>query len=72
MEGVSKVSQELVSVSVDHDTCIGSGICEMLESEVFVLDDDACVSSVMSPGTLPLNRALEAVDRCPSAAISIV
>ncbi|MCY4433519.1 MAG: ferredoxin, partial [bacterium] len=44
-------------MAVDQELCIGGGICEMLEPEVFELDDDVVISSVISDGLLPRNRA---------------
>lgn len=61
-----------VRVAVDQELCIGGGICEMLEPEVFELDDDIVISSVVGDGLLPRDRAAVAVDRCPGQAISIV
>lgn len=61
-----------VRVAVDRELCIGGGICEMLEPEVFELDDDIVISSVISDGLLPRDRADVVVDRCPGRAISIV
>ncbi len=63
---------DLVRVAVDRELCIGGGICEMLEPEVFELDDDIVISSVISDGLLPRDRADVVVDRCPGRAISIV
>lgn len=63
---------DLVRVAVDQELCIGGGICEMLEPEVFELDDDVVISSVISDGLLPRNRAEVVVDRCPGQAIAIV
>ena len=62
----------LVGVAVDAVRCIGGGQCEMLEPEVFLLDDDEAVSSVIGSGALPRERAEVVVHRCPGAAISIV
>ena len=62
----------MVRVAVDQDLCIGGGICEMLEPEVFELDDDIVISSVIGSGLLPRDRAEVVVDRCPGQAISII
>lgn len=62
----------LVRVAVDQELCIGGGICEMLEPEVFELDDDIVISSVVGDGLLPRARAVVVVDRCPGQAISII
>ena len=66
------MSTELVRVAVDEERCIGGGQCEMLEPEVFLVDDDEAISSVIGPGALPRPRAEVVVHRCPGAAISIV
>ena len=63
---------DLVLVAVDSVRCIGGGQCEMLEPEVFLLDDDEAASSVIGTGVLPRLRAEVVVHRCPGAAISIV
>lgn len=65
-------SSEIVEVVVDPEVCIGGGQCEMLEEEIFVLDDDSMISSVVGTGQLPRDRAELVVDRCPGRAISIV
>lgn len=62
---------DMVRVAVDQELCIGGGICEMLEPEVFELDDDIVISSVISDGLLPRDRAEVVVDRCPGRAISL-
>jgi ferredoxin len=66
------VSADLVQVAVDEERCIGGGQCEMLEPEVFLLDDETSISSVIGSGALPRDRADVVVHRCPGAAISIV
>ena len=66
------MSTDLVRVAVDEERCIGGGQCEMLEPEVFLLDEDDVISSVIGPGALPRARADVVVHRCPGAAISIV
>ncbi len=66
------MSDDLVRVAVNAESCVGGGQCEMLEPDVFLLDDDEAVSSVIGTGTLPWDRAEVVVYRCPGAAISIV
>lgn len=65
-------SEDLVRVAVDSQRCIGGGQCEMLEPEVFLVDDDEAISSVIGSGVLPRARADVVVHRCPGAAISVV
>ncbi len=66
------MSADLVRVAVDSERCIGGGQCEMLEPEVFLLDDETAMSSVIGSGALPRDRAEVVVHRCPGAAISMV
>ena len=64
--------EDLVRMAVESDRCIGGGQCEMLEPDVFLVDDDEAVSSVIGSGMLPRPRAEVVVHRCPGAAIAIV
>ena len=70
-EATGSRSGDLVAVAVDAERCIGGGLCEMLEPETFLVDEDTVMSSVIGAGTLPRLRAEVVVDRCPGAAISI-
>lgn len=60
-----------MTVDLDADVCVGVGQCELLESDVFLLDDDEGISTVIGDGRLPRRRAEVVVDKCPSSAISI-
>ena len=62
---------DLVRLVVDAERCIGIGQCEMLEPEVFRLDDETAISAVVGDGLLPVERARLAVEKCPSGAIGI-
>lgn len=62
---------ELVPMAIDDDLCIGVGQCELLEPEVFRLDDDEGRAHLINDGRLPRDRAETVVDKCPSGAISI-
>lgn len=61
-----------VRLTVDVDKCIGSGMCEMLEEEVFVIDDDTNLAGVQGSGQLPAERAAIVIDRCPASAIHVL
>lgn len=61
-----------VLVTIDADVCVGIGQCELLEPDVFALDDDLGYSVVIGTGRLPSDRATVVVDKCPSNAIRIV
>ena len=60
-----------VSVKVDTVLCIGSGQCEMLEPDVFLVDDDDPISAVIGNGEMPRERAAVVIERCPVGAITI-
>ena len=62
---------ERVRVVVDQSVCVGIGQCEMLEPDVFFINDDA-FATVVDGATLELAAAQLVVERCPSGAISIV
>jgi ferredoxin len=59
-----------MKVSVDKDLCIGSGNCEATCPEVFEVRDDKAHVKV---DTVPENqegKVQEAIDGCPSGAIT--
>lgn len=57
---------------VDHDLCIGCGVCEETCPEVFKLGDDG-LSHVIeeNPGNELYGPIRDAADLCPVEAISI-
>lgn len=55
---------------VDKDLCIGCGLCADICPEVFVLDDDGKAESVKKYDKSFLEDAEEAMDSCPTNAIS--
>ena len=63
---------DMVKLVVDREACIGVGQCELLEPDVFRLDDDDELAEVIGDGALPRDRAEVVVDKCPSGAITIV
>ena len=65
------VGDDLVTVELDAEVCVGVGQCELLEGDTFRLDDDEGISAVIGDGRLPRQRAEIVVDKCPSSAISI-
>ncbi len=71
MTGDGPVNNDSVTLTVDTTICVGIGQCEMLEPEVFFIDDEA-ISTVVDGATLPADRAARVIERCPSGAISIV
>jgi len=68
----STQDSELFVLVVDADKCIGSGMCEMLEEAVFLIDEDTNIAGVLGDGALPSGRAAVVIDRCPASAISVL
>lgn len=69
-DDMSDDMSEVVEVKVAGDVCMGIGQCEMLEPDVFEMDDDG-IAQVVQGAVVPRKRALELIDRCPSGAITI-
>ena len=58
-----------MKVVVNRDNCIGCGACEALCPEVFQIDDEG-LSTVISNENLDEAKVTEAVEGCPTGAIS--
>ncbi len=63
-------NEPLVALVVDQALCVGVGQCELLEPDVFRIDDDSGLAQVIGGSSLPLSRADISIDRCPSGAIT--
>jgi ferredoxin len=63
----------LLAVTVDADTCIGSGECVLAEPDVFALGEDgaAFVLDEAAASRLSDERRSEIARNCPSGAISV-
>jgi ferredoxin len=60
-------------LQVDHDVCIGSGNCVLTAPDIFDQDDDGIVSLLVpDPDADQDARIRDAVERCPSGALSLV
>ncbi len=60
-----------MKASVDHDLCIGCGLCESVCPEVFEMGDDG-LAHVIGEVTRELEAAAtEAAEVCPTEAISL-
>ena len=56
---------------VDHDECIGCGQCEQVCPDVFELREDGLAYVLTEePGDELASRVDEAIEECPSGAIS--
>ena len=61
-----------MKINVDVEKCIGSGACEMLAPEVFEISDDGlCYVLVKEAGAELESSVNEAIESCPTSAISV-
>ena len=60
-----------VRVHADRDVCIGAGLCVLAAGDVFDQDDDGMVI-VLDERPADGAAAREAVENCPSGALSLV
>ncbi|MEU6646348.1 (4Fe-4S)-binding protein [Saccharomonospora sp. NPDC046836] len=59
-------------IEADRDVCIGSGMCVLTAPEVFDQDDDGIVVlRIAEPEPGSRDAAREAVQLCPSGALSL-
>ena len=60
-----------LTISVDHNLCVGNAMCETIATNVFSLNDDR--QSVAGDPTLDTEEdILEAAESCPVSAIKVV
>jgi ferredoxin len=61
-----------MEIGIDHDTCVGAGMCALTAPRVFTQDDDGLsevLPGLQAGGGYPLLR--EAARACPVGAISL-
>ena len=56
---------------VNTDRCVGSGECERIAPDAFVVGDDGCAEVAPEAGQVPAGLLREAVRECPTGAISL-
>jgi ferredoxin len=61
-----------VTLTVNAEVCIAGGQCEMLAPDVFEVDEETAVATIIGDPKLPKEQAETLIDRCPSGAISII
>ena len=59
-----------IAVSVDHELCVGNGMCRGIAPQAFVEVQDG-QSSPGDPNAEPLETVLEAAANCPVSAITV-
>ncbi len=61
-----------MTVRADAQVCVGAGLCALRAPRVFDQDqDDGTVVLLGQPGADDLPAVREAVDQCPSGAITV-
>jgi len=56
---------------IDHDECIGDGICEQICPEVFELRDDGLAYVINeNPDESLYDKIEESIEECPAVAIA--
>lgn len=62
-----------MKIAADRDTCIGAGMCLVTAPEVFDQDDDGIVVLLADEaGPAEADVVRQAVDLCPSGALSVL
>ncbi len=59
-----------VEVSINRETCIGSGNCSNIAPASFDLDDEG-IAIVLDPDAEPEEKVVEAGRACPTDSISV-
>lgn len=72
MSEPSGADADVVTVTVNAEVCIAGGQCEMLEPDIFQIDEDTAVAVIVGAPEIARDRAETLIDRCPSGAISII
>ncbi|MFG2676312.1 ferredoxin [Streptomyces sp. DT20] len=60
------------SAQVDRTLCLGTGLCESMAQDLFLLDDDGIAVALAPDGTDGRLERLHAIaDCCPTGAITV-
>ena len=59
-----------IEIEIDRELCMGSGHCVFEAPGVFDLDDDG-VSVVLDPAAAPVDKVVQAAQKCPTGAITV-
>ena len=70
LRGLNTMARK-ISVSVDHDICVGNAMCITIATKAFKLNDERQAVSA-DPDSDTEELILEAAENCPVAAITVV
>ena len=59
-----------MEITIDRDTCMGSGNCSFWAPGVFDLDDEG-IAIVLDPAAAPIDKIRLAEQGCPTRAITL-
>ncbi|HET7653258.1 MAG TPA: ferredoxin [Acidimicrobiales bacterium] len=59
-----------IDITIDRDTCMGSGNCSFWAPGVFDLDDEG-IAIVLDPTAAPIDKIRLAEQGCPTRAITL-
>jgi ferredoxin len=59
-----------MKITIDRETCIGSGNCVHWVPEVFDQDDEG-YATVLDPAAAPADKIREAARNCPTRSITV-
>lgn len=60
-----------LDITINRDTCMGSGNCAFWAPGVFDLDGDG-IAVVLDPDAQPVDKIVLAAQGCPTQAITVV
>ncbi len=69
MRGMYTMARK-ITVSVDHDVCVGNAMCVTIATKAFELNDDR-QGAPANPDNDTEELILEAAENCPVAAITV-
>tara|TARA_B100001964_G_scaffold42829_1_gene47515 strand:+ start:528 stop:770 length:243 start_codon:yes stop_codon:yes gene_type:complete len=69
MRGIYTMARK-ITVSVDHDVCVGNAMCVTIATKAFELNDDRQAAPASPDGDTE-ELILEAAESCPVAAITV-
>lgn len=60
-----------LTVKINDNLCIGCGVCSAMYSDIFMMDDESGLATVISQTIENEELLEETIDTCPVNAISI-